>query len=50
MSIQKSWDEQVFEIVTKAKDRGVWSSIYVGGCCRAGPEEIEKLRRRLDQR
>lgn len=46
--VQKPWDEQIFEIVTRAQERGVWSDIYVGGCCRAGPEEIAKLRKRID--
>lgn len=47
--IQNSWDEQVFEIVTRAQARGVWSNIYVGGCCRAGLEEITNLRKRIDE-
>lgn len=45
---QKLWDEEVFEIVMRARESGVWKSIYVGGCCRTGPEEIGNLRRRID--
>ncbi|KUJ22801.1 Homocysteine S-methyltransferase [Mollisia scopiformis] len=46
---EKEWDEEVFGIVIRARERGVWESIYVGGCCRVGPEEIGKLRKRVDK-
>ncbi|CZS94289.1 related to homocysteine S-methyltransferase [Rhynchosporium agropyri] len=44
-----SWDETVFGIVDRAQKRGFWNSIIVGGCCKTTPEDISKLRRRIDQ-
>ncbi|KAG4428010.1 hypothetical protein IFR05_016509 [Cadophora sp. M221] len=44
-----SWDETVFGIVDRARNRGFWKSIIVGGCCKTTPDDISKLRRRIDQ-
>ncbi|KAI1006203.1 hypothetical protein K3495_g2018 [Podosphaera aphanis] len=40
----ESWDRVIYEIVNKARYRGAWQSIYVGGCCRTTPDDIRKLR------
>ncbi|KAI0189254.1 Homocysteine S-methyltransferase [Astrocystis sublimbata] len=39
-----SWEEQLNDVVTKARSRGCWSSIVVGGCCKATHEDISRLR------
>ncbi|KAI6712882.1 hypothetical protein B2J93_4635 [Marssonina coronariae] len=44
-----AWDETIFGIVKRARDRGLWKSILVGGCCKTTPEDIGRLRRRIDQ-
>lgn len=43
-----SWDESLFEIVRRAQERACWKSIFVGGCCKSAPDDIAKLRRRID--
>lgn len=43
-----TWDETIFGIVKRAKTRGLWSGILVGGCCKTGPAEIAKLRKCID--
>ena len=35
-------------IVDRARRRGMWKSIFVGGCCKTGPYEIGNLRKRID--
>ncbi|PVH85660.1 Homocysteine S-methyltransferase [Cadophora sp. DSE1049] len=44
-----SWDETVFSIVDQARKRGFWKSILVGGCCKTTPDDISKLRSRIDE-
>ncbi|KAH7363877.1 Homocysteine S-methyltransferase [Rhexocercosporidium sp. MPI-PUGE-AT-0058] len=44
-----SWDETVFGIVDRARKRRFWKCIIVGGCCKTTPDDISKLRRRIDQ-
>lgn len=43
------WDETLHGIVKSTKERGLWKHIFVGGCCRTNPEQIQKLRNRIDQ-
>ncbi|PBP25789.1 homocysteine S-methyltransferase [Diplocarpon rosae] len=43
-----TWDETIFGIVERARERGRWRSILVGGCCKTTPEDIGRLRRRID--
>ncbi|CAG8976174.1 hypothetical protein HYALB_00010432 [Hymenoscyphus albidus] len=43
------WDEIVFGIVMRARERGLWREIFVGGCCKSTAEDIGKLRRRIDE-
>ncbi|RDW64177.1 hypothetical protein BP5796_10679 [Coleophoma crateriformis] len=43
------WDERIFDIVSKVEQRDLWSSIVVGGCCKTTPNDIGKLRKRIDQ-
>ena len=45
----EAWDEVVEGVVKEAWERGVWSEIFVGGCCKTGPEDIGRLREKLDQ-
>ncbi|GKU01017.1 homocysteine s-methyltransferase [Fusarium langsethiae] len=42
-----SWEGQLEDVVKATEDRGKWPAILVGGCCRAGSEDIKKLRDRL---
>lgn len=42
------WDEQVWSVVEEVRQRGRWSGIVVGGCCKTGPAEIASLRERID--
>jgi homocysteine S-methyltransferase len=42
-----SWEGQLEDVVKATEDRGNWPAILVGGCCRAGNEDIKKLRDRL---
>ncbi|KAH7417493.1 Homocysteine S-methyltransferase [Cadophora sp. MPI-SDFR-AT-0126] len=44
-----SWDETVFGIMDRARKRGLWKGILVGGCCKTTPDDISKLRRRIDE-
>lgn len=41
---QEAWETQVADVVEATSERGQWETIVVGGCCRAGPEDIGKLR------
>ncbi|PQE30992.1 Homocysteine S-methyltransferase protein [Rutstroemia sp. NJR-2017a WRK4] len=45
---ERSWDEEMEGIVRRARERGFWREILVGGCCKTTPVEIEKLRGRID--
>lgn len=47
-SDQTPWEEQLFDIVSKSKQRGAWKGIIVGGCCKTTPGYIKKFRQRLD--
>lgn len=38
----------MFEIVQATKERGLWRAIIVGGCCKTVPEDIRKLKQRID--
>ncbi|KFY99499.1 hypothetical protein V498_00728 [Pseudogymnoascus sp. VKM F-4517 (FW-2822)] len=42
------WDEALFDIVNRARDRELWRSIIVGGCCKSTPAHIAKLRNRIE--
>ncbi|KAI0021678.1 Homocysteine S-methyltransferase [Xylariomycetidae sp. FL0641] len=46
-SAASPWEQQLAEIVFKARSRACWRSIVVGGCCKAAPSDIAKLRRAL---
>jgi homocysteine S-methyltransferase len=46
---RSSWEGQLEEVVKATEERGQWPAILVGGCCRAGSEDIKKLRDRLVQ-
>ncbi|KAJ9658171.1 AdoMet-homocysteine methyltransferase [Neophaeococcomyces mojaviensis] len=45
-----AWDEQVWGVVEGARGRGKWKGIVVGGCCKTSPEDIAKLRKKIDGR
>ncbi|MCJ1421826.1 hypothetical protein MMC32_008193 [Xylographa parallela] len=45
----RSWDEEIFEIVNKTRHRGLWPGILVGGCCRTSPDDIGRLRMRINK-
>ena len=38
------WHEEMASIVSEVQQRGKWSGILVGGCCKTRPEHIAKLR------
>ncbi|KAI1329220.1 Homocysteine S-methyltransferase [Xylariaceae sp. FL0255] len=40
-----SWEHQLADIVSQARDRCCWQSIVVGGCCKATPADISRLRK-----
>ncbi|KAK5053814.1 hypothetical protein LTR84_001776 [Exophiala bonariae] len=42
------WGEQVTQIVSEVRKRAAWQGIIVGGCCKASPQHIKKLRSCLD--
>ncbi|KAI4170178.1 MAG: hypothetical protein LQ343_005184 [Gyalolechia ehrenbergii] len=44
---QIPWHEELTEIVTKAAERGHWTRILVGGCCKTTPDSIRALRAKL---
>lgn len=44
----RPWDEVYWDAMKKVKP-GDWEGAILGGCCRAGPEHIAALRRRVDQ-
>ena len=46
---KRAWDEAVFDIVKRTRDRGNWAGIVVGGCCKTSPEDIARLRKRIDE-
>ncbi|TLS26329.1 hypothetical protein PpBr36_04707 [Pyricularia pennisetigena] len=41
------WDVQLTQIVNNTRERGVFTSFLVGGCCKANPQNIKDLRDRL---
>ncbi|KAI1176218.1 Homocysteine S-methyltransferase [Nemania sp. FL0916] len=41
---ETSWEQQLCDVVTQARNRGCWRSVIVGGCCKATPQNISKLR------
>ena len=43
------WDEMLMDIIDRARRRGGWKSIFVGGCCKTGAREILNLRKRIDE-
>lgn len=45
---KKPWDIKLAEIVAETRERGQWSGIIVGGCCKTTPEDIGKLRAKLE--
>jgi homocysteine S-methyltransferase len=38
----------MFDIIQAASTRGLWPAILVGGCCKTTPDDIKKLKRRID--
>ncbi|KAL7800162.1 Homocysteine S-methyltransferase [Trichoderma ceciliae] len=38
------WETQLAEVVRATEARGSWPQIIVGGCCMAGPSDIQSLR------
>lgn len=38
------WETQLTEVVRATEARGEWPHIIVGGCCRARPSDIQRLR------
>ena len=40
---EKAWYEELRDIVEETRDRAPWRAVVVGGCCRTGPDEIERL-------
>ncbi|KAI9745447.1 MAG: hypothetical protein M1818_000981 [Claussenomyces sp. TS43310] len=47
-SAEQSWDQQLFNIVRRTREKELWSAILVGGCCKTGPRHIRALRARID--
>ena len=45
---KKPWDVKLAEIVTETRERGQWSGVIVGGCCKTTPEDIGNLGTRLE--
>ncbi|KAE8153342.1 Homocysteine S-methyltransferase [Aspergillus avenaceus] len=43
----RPWDEIYWDVV-QGLPQGAWEGVIMGGCCRAGPEQIASLRRRID--
>lgn len=43
-----SWGDAIWGIVQRARGRALWRSILVGGCCKTTPEDIARLRQRID--
>ncbi|KAK3488536.1 Homocysteine S-methyltransferase [Neurospora crassa] len=41
------WETVLANVVEAARQRGKWKSIVAGGCCKASPEHIRRLRRTL---
>lgn len=37
------WDEMMYGIISRARHRGAWNSIYAGGCCKISPKDIKNL-------
>ncbi|MCJ1333006.1 AdoMet-homocysteine methyltransferase [Thelotrema lepadinum] len=45
----KAWEDEVMSAVAAARESGTWAGIVVGGCCKTGPAEIGRLRRKIDE-
>jgi homocysteine S-methyltransferase len=43
-----TWEEEVVEVVQKCQDQ--WMDVIVGGCCRVYPTQIERLRKKVNER
>lgn len=41
---EKAWYKELRDIVEETSNRAPWRAVVVGGCCRTGPDEIERLR------
>ncbi|KAL3492344.1 Homocysteine S-methyltransferase [Aspergillus germanicus] len=46
-AVRRPWDESFWDVVQRQAE-GDWEGIIIGGCCRAGPDDIAALRRRID--
>ncbi|KAL2864361.1 Homocysteine S-methyltransferase [Aspergillus lucknowensis] len=46
-AVRRPWDESLWDVVQRQAE-GDWEGIIIGGCCRAGPDDIAALRRRID--
>ncbi|KAL2844467.1 Homocysteine S-methyltransferase [Aspergillus pseudodeflectus] len=46
-AVRRPWDESFWDVVQRQAE-GNWEGIIIGGCCRAGPDDIAALRRRID--
>jgi homocysteine S-methyltransferase len=44
----QTWDERLADMIREAQGRGKWKGIIVGGCCKASPAMIKRLRSRLE--
>ena len=45
----KPWNEEMLEIVEKARNEGLWAGVLVGGCCKTTVDDIGKLRLGIDK-
>lgn len=43
----RSWEEEMFDIVHEARNRDKWAGIIVGGCCKTRPQHIARLSDRI---
>ncbi|MCJ1473684.1 hypothetical protein MMC13_002335 [Lambiella insularis] len=44
-----SWAEEILEIVNHTREKGKWSGVLLGGCCKTSPNDIKELKRRTER-
>ncbi|GES57109.1 homocysteine S-methyltransferase [Aspergillus terreus] len=44
LTVQRSWETQLAQVVKDARETGPFNSFLVGGCCKASHHDIKKLR------
>lgn len=39
------WARELWSVAAASAEAGCWNKVWLGGCCKTGPKEIEELRK-----